>query len=62
MRACAPCDARVCTAVLRALSVCTVVYAVPFPCVGLARVGVPWQRPAESCTPNPEGRHDPTAR
>ena len=36
MRACAacPCDARVCTAVLRALSVCTVVYAVPFPRVG----------------------------
>ena len=34
------CHARVRTVVLRALSVCTVVYVVPFSRVGLARVGV----------------------
>ena len=45
------CHACVCTVVLRALSECTVVHVVPFSRVGLARVGVPRQRPAKSRTP-----------
>ena len=56
------CFARVCTVVLRALSVCTVVHVVPFRAWGWKRVGVPGQRRAKLPHPNPKGRHDPTAK
>ena len=51
-RAVCLCHARVRSVALRGLSVCTVVYVVPFFRVrGSARVRVPWQRPAKSRTP-----------
>ena len=64
VRACAtyPCDSRVCTAVLRALSVCTVVYAVPFPRVEVKACPSPLAEASRKLHPNPKGRHDPTAR
>ena len=56
------CHARVCTVVLRALSVCTVVHAVPFFARGVSACQSPLAEARQEPHPNPKSRLVPTTK